>query len=140
MANQRFKILIVEDEESVRAGLAELLRLDGFEVLTARDGEDGYQQALASEPDLIITDLVMPVIDGLEFARLIRRQTGRIRTVPIIALSANLNGYNLTNRMNSGINRFLSKPVSDYRSLAATIRSLLEKDEHQLSAAASSPQ
>jgi CheY-like chemotaxis protein len=134
MANQRFKILVVEDEEGLRLALAELLELDGFEVFMARDGEDGYRQALMSEPDLIITDLVMPVLDGLELAQLIRRQAGRIRAVPIIALSANLTNYNLTSRMNSGINRFLSKPISDYRGLASTIRSLLEQGEQQLSA------
>ena len=132
MTNQPFKILVVEDEEGPRLALAELLRLDGFEVLTARDGEDGYQQAVASEPDLIITDLVMPVLDGLELVRLIRRQGGRLNAIPIIALSANLGDYNLTSRMNSGINRFLNKPVNDYRSLATTIRFLLgQQDEQQ---------
>ena len=125
MSSGLIKILIVEDEESMREGLAELLRLDGFEVATARDGEDGYQQALLFEPDMIITDLVMPVLDGLELSRLIRRQHGRVRSVPILALSANLQDYHLTSRMNSGINRFLSKPLNDYQGLVTTIKSLL---------------
>jgi CheY-like chemotaxis protein len=129
MLEGRIKILVVEDEENMRQALAELLRLDGFEVVTARDGEDGYRQALLCEPDMIITDLVMPILDGLELSRLIRRQPGRVRTVPILALSANLPDYHLTSRMTSGIDRFLSKPVSDYQSLVTTIRSLLEVEQ-----------
>jgi CheY-like chemotaxis protein len=134
MSNQRFKILVVEDDESARLALAELLRLDGFEVLTARDGEDGYHQALRHEPDLIITDLVMPVLDGMELARLLRRHHGRLQAVPIIALSANLPDYSLGRRMNSGINRFVSKPVHNYRSLSATISSLLGTSRRAASA------
>jgi len=125
MSDRPFKILVVEDEETTRLALAELLRLDGFEVITARDGEDGYQQALLYEPDIIITDIVMPVLDGLEFSRLIRRQHGRVRTVPILALSANLQDYHLTSRMNSGINRFLNKPISDYHDFVGTVKSML---------------
>jgi len=126
MSDGKFKILVVEDDENTRIALAELLRLDGFEVITARDGEDGYQQALLHEPDMIITDLVMPVLDGLELSRLIRRQNGRVRAVPILAMSANLTDYHLTSRMNSGINRFLNKPISDYHNLVVTIKSLLD--------------
>ncbi len=117
---------MVEDEENTRLALAELLQRDGFEVRTARDGEEGYHQALAFDPDLIIVDLVMPVLDGLELSRLIRRQQGgRISQVPILALSANLSNYHLSDRLNSGIDRFVQKPISDYRALALTIRSLL---------------
>jgi CheY-like chemotaxis protein len=135
MSKATIKILVVEDEENMRLALAELLRLDGFEVITARDGEEGYQQALTCQPDIIITDLVMPVLDGLELSRLIRREHGPVRTVPILALSANLPEYHLSSRMNSGIDRFLSKPLSDYRSLVTTIRSLLEVTSHTVSAA-----
>lgn len=126
MTDGKVKLLVVEDDENTRQALADLLRLDGFEVVTARDGEEGYQQALLFEPDMIITDLVMPVLDGLELSRLIRRQNGRVRAVPILAMSANLTDYHLTSRMNSGINRFLNKPISDYQNLVVTIKSLLE--------------
>jgi CheY-like chemotaxis protein len=126
MSSKQFKVLVVEDEEATRVALAELLQCDGFEVMTARDGEEGYRQALLYEPDVIITDLIMPVLDGMELSRLIRRQHGRVRTVPILALSANLAEYSLSSRMSSGINRFVTKPISDYRGLVSTIKSLLE--------------
>jgi DNA-binding response OmpR family regulator len=67
------KILVVEDDETMRSTLAALLRCEGFEVLTARNGEDGYHQALAACPDLIITDLQMPVLSGVELAQRIRQ-------------------------------------------------------------------
>jgi CheY-like chemotaxis protein len=125
MLKERFRILVVEDEENTRVALAELLRLDGFEVVTANNGEDGYEKALWCEPDVIITDLVMPVLDGLEMCHRIRSEANQVSTVPILALSGNMNEYHLTSRLNSGINRFVRKPISDYRSLADTIRSLL---------------
>jgi CheY-like chemotaxis protein len=121
----RFKILVVEDEENTRLALAELLQLDGFEVVTACDGEDGYRKALWCDPDVIITDLVMPVLDGLEMTHRIRGETGEVSSVPILALSGNMNEYHLTSRLNSGVNRFVRKPISDYRSLADIVRSLL---------------
>ena len=125
MFDGRIRILVVEDEENTRLALAELLQLDGFDVVTACNGEDGYQKALWCDPDVIITDLVMPVTDGLEMSHRIRSEQGRVSSVPILALSGNLNDYHLTSRLNSGINRFVRKPISDYRSLADTIRSLL---------------
>lgn len=119
------KILVVEDDETMRSTLAALLRREGFEVLTARDGEDGYQKALAECPDLIITDLQMPVLNGVELARLIR-ECGKLNQAPILALSANLQDYSLSERMNAGINRFFDKAANDRQSLLTTVRSLLD--------------
>jgi CheY-like chemotaxis protein len=126
MNNYRFKILVVEDDQNLRITLSELLRMEGYAVITARDGDEGYLQALAHMPDLIITDLNMPILDGVGLAKLIRRESGKICEVPIIALSANLNGYHLPERMNSGIDRFVDKSLSDRHSLINAIRSLLD--------------
>jgi CheY-like chemotaxis protein len=126
MNNYRFKILVVEDDQNLRMTLSELLRMEGYAVITARDGDEGYLQALAHLPDLIITDLNMPILDGVGLAKLIRRESGKICEVPIIALSANLNGYHLPERMNSGIDRFVDKSLSDRHSLINAIRSLLD--------------
>ena len=110
----------------MRITLTELLRMEGYQILTARDGDEGYMQALAHQPDLIITDLNMPVLDGVELAKLIRRERGKIGEVPIIALSANLSGYHLPERMNSGINRFVDKAAGDRESIMSVVRSMLE--------------
>lgn len=119
------KILVVEDDETMRQTLAALLRREGFEVLTASDGEEGYRQALVMCPDLIITDLQMPVLNGVELARLIRGQCGQLSQAPILALSANLQEYNLSERMSAGINRFFDKAANDRQTLLTTIHTLL---------------
>ncbi|MGE0130993.1 MAG: response regulator [Blastocatellales bacterium] len=125
MSNCRYKILVVEDDQNLRITLTELLRLEGFAVVTARDGDEGYLQAMTHQPDLVITDLNMPILDGVELARLLRRQRGKIAGIPIIALSANLPDYNLTEKMNAGIDRFIDKSSNDRQSLMATVRTLL---------------
>ena len=126
MLNMPKKILVVEDDETMRLTLAELLRREGFEVQTARDGEEGYTTALNLCPDLIITDLNMPILDGVELARLIRRQCGELAQAPILALSANLQDYHLPERMSSGINRFFDKAMNDRQTLLTTVHALLE--------------
>jgi CheY-like chemotaxis protein len=125
MSDRKFKILLVEDDQNLRITLTELLRLEGYQVVTARDGDEGYVQALAHIPDLIITDLNMPVLDGVELAKLIRRERGKIGQVPIVALSANLSGYHLPERMNSGIDRFVDKSLGDRESIISMVKSML---------------
>lgn len=125
MPNRRYKILVVEDDQVLRITLTELLRLEGFSVVTARDGDEGYLQAMAHQPDLVITDLNMPILDGVELARMLRCQRGKMAGVPIIALSANLNDYHQNEKMNSGIDHFIDKASNDRQNLMTTVRSLL---------------
>jgi CheY-like chemotaxis protein len=125
MSDHRHKILVVEDDQNLRLTLTELLRMEGFTVVSARDGDEGYLQAMAHQPDLVITDLNMPILNGVELARLLRRQRGKMAEVPIIALSGNLADYNLPEKMTAGINRFIDKSSNDRHSLMATVRTLL---------------
>ncbi|MBO0863289.1 MAG: hybrid sensor histidine kinase/response regulator, partial [Chloracidobacterium sp.] len=67
----------------------------------------------------------MPILDGMELARLLRRQRGKIAGIPIIALSANLPDYDLPEKMSAGIDRFLDKSSNDRQSLVTTVRTLL---------------
>jgi CheY-like chemotaxis protein len=105
--------------------LTELLRIEGFTVVTARDGDEGYLQAIAHEPDLVITDLNMPILNGMELAQLLRSQRGKIAGIPIIAFSANLSDYDLPEKMNAGIDRFIDKSSNDRHSLMTTVKTLL---------------
>ncbi|MBS1787672.1 MAG: response regulator [Acidobacteria bacterium] len=117
--------MVVEDDLTLRLTLTELFRLQGFAVVTARDGDEGYLQAVAHQPDLIITDLQMPVLDGIELARLIRREHGKLSEIPIIALSGNLGEFNLPDKLGAGIDRFVDKSVFDSKSLMESVNSLL---------------
>lgn len=124
MSNRRHKILVVEDDLNLRLTLTELLRLQGFAVVTARDGDEGYLQALAHLPDLVITDLQMPILDGIELARLLRHERGKLSGVPIIVLSANLNEFS-PEKKNIVIDRFFDKSFFDSHSLMDSVNSLL---------------
>ncbi|HZN12602.1 MAG TPA: response regulator [Blastocatellia bacterium] len=129
---RRPRILVVEDDDDSRQALARLLELDGFEVITARRGDHGYFKALKHEPDLILTDLQMPGMDGIELSHLIRRQSGPLSEVPIMALSANPQYDQMVRRPGSGVDDFLPKPVSDYEGLVARIKKLLRAGSAQL--------
>jgi chemosensory pili system protein ChpA (sensor histidine kinase/response regulator) len=79
-------VLVIEDSEDVRMICAVLLRLEGFAVEEATNGADGLRKATHSIPDVIITDLTMPVMDGWETIRRLRADE-RTRHIPIIACS-----------------------------------------------------
>jgi CheY-like chemotaxis protein len=83
------KILVVEDEESLRLLYEEELRAEGYEVLTAGNGREAIQQLEQGKPDLIILDIVMPVMDGMEA---LGRIVGKERKIPII-LNTSYSGY-----------------------------------------------
>jgi len=125
MSNIRFKILVVEDDQNLRLTLTELLRLEGYAVVTARDGDEGYLQAMTHQPDLVITDLNMPILDGIELARLLRGQRGKIAGVPIIALSANLREYDVDGDARIGIDCYIDKSAGDRTVIMKEIRTLL---------------
>lgn len=81
------RILLVEDDTDTRFALTMLFELEGFEVIDAADGEEAYLRAVTENPDLIVTDINMPKVSGLDLIRLVR-EDGRIGGVPIVAMSA----------------------------------------------------
>lgn len=84
------KILIVEDEELLMKTLSERLAKDGYQVLTANDGELGLQTALKEAPDVIILDIVLPKMDGMAMLKKLREVNTWSKQVPVILLT-NLN-------------------------------------------------
>ena len=107
---QRRKILIVDDKEMNRNVLQEVLTSLGFECFEASQGEEGYEQALAIKPDLMITDLVMPVLDGFELTRRLR-QSSNLKNLIIIASSASVLEIYQTQSLEVGCDGFLPKPI-----------------------------
>ena len=81
------KILIAEDEPALRQNLQWMLEMEGFEVLTACDGHDAFTQACAMCPDLLITDVMMPNMDGYALVKALREHpaTATLPTVPLPA-------------------------------------------------------
>ncbi|MGA2468572.1 MAG: response regulator [Thermodesulfobacteriota bacterium] len=115
------KILVVEDEEGLRFLYQEELEAEGYEVLTAQNGREAIQQLEEGKPDLIILDIVMPVMDGMEA---LGRIVGKERKIPII-LNTSYPGYR-RDFMSWAADAYVTKST-DLEVLKDKVRELLEK-------------
>jgi CheY-like chemotaxis protein/nitrogen-specific signal transduction histidine kinase len=104
------KILIVEDTDPIIMLLSEYLRYKGYQVIAARNGMEGVKLAIQEKPDLILMDVMMPVMDGVEATKRIRLEEG-LRDTPIIALTALAMQGDRERCLQAGMNDYLSKPV-----------------------------
>jgi CheY-like chemotaxis protein len=120
----RKKVLVVDDTDGSRAVLVDLLDSLGFEVTPAGNGEQALDQAQAWRPDLIVMDILMPVMDGLEATQRLR-QTPQCKDVPIIVVSAGASDADMEKSMRVGASAFLVKPV-DFDTLLTHVEALLE--------------
>ena len=116
------KILIVEDEATVRETLALNLRAEDFEVLTAADGVSGLRLAREAAPDLVILDLMLPELDGLSLCRMLRRDS----SVPIIMLTARGTEMDKITGLETGADDYVVKPFS-LGELLARVRANLRR-------------
>ncbi|MBW4623448.1 MAG: response regulator [Cyanosarcina radialis HA8281-LM2] len=106
----RRKILVVDDRWENRAVLVNMLEPLGFEAIEASNGKEGLEKAQTCQPDLIITDLVMPAMDGFTMTKRLRQLEGW-QNFPIVASSASVFNFNRQQSRESGCNDFLPKPV-----------------------------
>ncbi|ALG69359.2 ATP-binding protein [Beggiatoa leptomitoformis] len=103
-------ILVIDDRWENRSVLVNLLKPLGFMLIEAINGKEGLDKAMQQKPDLIITDLVMPVMDGFEFARRLRKNPD-LRLIPIIATSASVFEHPQEESMLAGCDSFIAKPI-----------------------------
>ena len=120
------KLLLVEDEPTVRETLAANLRDEGFEVLTETDGLAGLRRAREDAPDLIILDLMLPEMDGLSVCRALRRDS----EAPIIMLTARGTEMDKITGLETGADDYIVKPFS-FGELLARVRANLRRAENQ---------
>jgi len=120
----RRRILVVDDVLQNCALISDALSPLGFEVELAADGRDGLERARKTTPDLVVTDIVMPVLDGIEAARRMR-QLPALARVPIVALTANAGPEEQRRCQEAGVDACLGKPV-DVTSLLQWIGEKLE--------------
>ncbi|MEO6226611.1 MAG: response regulator [Thermomonas sp.] len=116
-------ILIVDDQQELASMLAELLTDAGYATRIAADGRQALEEVLASAPDLVVTDVNMPGIDGFELAAMLKADPATA-TIPIIMLSSQDGRGSRLVGLESGAEDYLSKPV-DAAELLAKIRNLL---------------
>ncbi|MCP4922594.1 MAG: response regulator [bacterium] len=119
------KILLVEDNEMNRDMLSRRLIRKGYEIVIAIDGEEGVRLAEDASPDLILMDVSLPLIDGLEATRRIRSHANDdVAKVPVIALTAHAMDEDRKKALEAGCNDFDTKPV-DLPRLLEKIKELL---------------
>lgn len=117
------RILIVDDESAARVALATLLRREGFEVAEARDGTSALAHCTSFRPDLVLLDVLMPDLSGLEVCRRIKA-TPETRLTPVVLITGLSDTHDRIEGINAGADDFLSKPI-DFNELLARTRSLL---------------
>jgi PAS domain S-box-containing protein len=117
------KILVIDDNSENRSVLINMLEPIGFEVQSGSNGQEGLEQAAKFRPDLIITDLMMPVMDGFEMAQQLRKSP-EFNNITIIATSARVFKFEQQKSQQSGCQDFISKPIQ--------VGELLEKLKHYL--------
>jgi putative two-component system response regulator len=118
-------ILIVEDNPILREGLQEMLELDGYEVFTAANGQQALDEMAEYKPDLILSDIAMPVMDGYEFFRAVRARTEWV-SIPFIFLTARGEHEDVLAGKDMGVEDYLVKPVTR-EDLVTVVNSRLER-------------
>jgi DNA-binding response OmpR family regulator len=117
-------ILVVDDEPTLRETLAEALDADGFSVVTAADGREALLKFRELRPDLLVLDLMLPELSGIEVCRIIRQESG----VPILMLTAKSAELDKVVGLELGADDYVTKPFS-LRELTARIRALLRRTD-----------
>jgi len=130
MKTERQKILIVEDDEAIMLGLKENLKVAGYEVITAVDGDSALNLGLESDPDLILLDIMLPGISGYEVCRKLR-DAGK--QVPVLMLTARQDEFDKLHGFEMGADDYVTKPFS-INELLARIRAILLRGKRRESA------
>jgi DNA-binding response OmpR family regulator len=125
-------ILAVEDDPAILRGLSDNLRFEGYDVITATDGETGYNIQRERKPDLILLDLMLPRMSGLEFCRKLR---GEGIQTPILMLTARSEEADRVLGLDLGGDDYVAKPFS-VRELMARVRALLRRSQPRADGAA----
>ena len=117
-------ILVVDDEPTLRETLVDALEADGFRVVSAADGREALTRFRAERPDLVLLDLMLPELSGIEVCRIIRAESG----VPIVMLTAKDSELDKVVGLELGADDYVTKPLS-LRELSARIRALFRRAE-----------
>jgi len=131
MADYPKRILIVEDRQLDRKLLKDILESHGYETLQTGDGLEAIDLAVAKRPDLILMDIQLPDISGLEVTRRLKGDE-RSRRIPIIAVTAFAMGWHEREALDSGCDAYISKPISIFGFLR-TVESFLSRFSDEFS-------
>jgi diguanylate cyclase (GGDEF)-like protein len=119
-AGNPVKVLVVDDERNILDIIKFNLEVEGYDVITCMDGEDALRLVREVQPDLILCDIMMPVIDGLDVCRRLKAD-GRTDQVPVVMLSARTQAHDKIASIEAGADDFITKPF-DFSDLVARIK------------------
>ncbi|OGE79857.1 MAG: hypothetical protein A2660_02320 [Candidatus Doudnabacteria bacterium RIFCSPHIGHO2_01_FULL_45_18] len=126
MDEKKTKILIVEDEEILLTALSEELKQEGFEVVGAKDGVEGVAKTVSEKPDLVLLDLVMPRLDGIEALKQMK-DNPEIKEIPVVILT-NLSDYDkVSDALSLGAMDYLVKANYRLEELVSKIKAVMER-------------
>lgn len=113
----RKKILLVDDAETILMMERMILNKAGYDLLTAKDGEEAVTKAVAERPDLILMDVVMPKLNGFEACKQLRGHE-RTKAIPIIMVTTRGEAQNVENGFESGCDDYITKPINSLEVLS----------------------
>jgi len=109
--NEIKKILVVDDDPTLTALVEKFLEKNGYEVTTVTEAVDGLEHAMKNDPDLIILDVMMPIINGFNFCRLMKQEEKK-KSIPIILLTARDQIKDIEIGLEMGAEAYLAKPLN----------------------------
>lgn len=119
------KVLVVDDEQSIVTLLQYNLEQSGFEVLTAFDGEEGINKIFSEDPDIVVLDLMLPKMDGVEVCKAVRSEKNQ---VPILMLTAKDDEFDKVLGLELGADDYMTKPFSP-REVTARLKAILRRSQ-----------
>lgn len=119
------KILVAEDSSVIQNLTRKILSLQNYEISAVKNGKKVVETLEKEDFDMVLMDIHMPIMDGMECARLIRKMTNKNAKIPIIAITGNANNYSLEDFKEAGIDGFLPKPLN-YDTLVETVNEYME--------------
>lgn len=129
MSNKSYKVLVVDDEPDIVEILTYNLEKEGYDVKTASDGKVAVEKAKKWKPDLILMDIMMPIMDGVEACRIIKEQPD-LGNVHVIFLTARTEEYSEVAAFDVGADDYITKPVKP-RALMSRIAALFRRDNRK---------
>ena len=126
MNNNEKTILVIEDDKTLSKAISDKLKREGFNVLTAFDGEEGLKIAIEQKPDLILLDLIMPIMDGIAMLNNLREDVWG-KKVPVIILTNLSTGEEVSQAMSQGVYDYLIKTDWELNDIIKVINNKLNQ-------------
>ena len=120
-------ILLIEDNQDIRENMAEILEMSNYKVLTAPDGKEGVALAIEHKPDLVVCDIMMPVLDGYGVIHMLQKN-GDTSNIPFIFLTAKAERAEIRKGMELGADDYITKPFNGTELLSAIETRLRKAD------------